>query len=60
MDATNTGEMFTDEQIQEMTIKDFNAKGIVKINSDEETLLAGKNRKERRLWLKANKKFKKI
>ena len=52
-----TGEMFTDKQFNKMTGAEKTKLKIVGLTSEEEKLLVGMNRKGRRVWLKANKKF---
>lgn len=56
MASTETGEMFTDEQVNKMTVEQKESLKIVGITPDEENLLSGMNRKGRRAWLKKNKK----
>lgn len=57
MASMATGEMFTDKQFNKMTGAEKTKLKIVGLTSEEEKLLVGMNRKGRRVWLKANKKF---
>lgn len=59
MTSTETGEMFTQEQYDDMPVEKREELKIVGITPQEEQMLKGMNRKDRRAWLKANKKFKK-
>ena len=57
MGSTETGELFTEAQYQAMPIKVRKDLGIVSITPEESEMLTGMNRKQRRDWLRANKKF---
>lgn len=57
MASLSTGEMFTDEQVSKMTEPQKAKLKIVGINPEEEKLLSRMNRKDRRAWLKKNKKL---
>lgn len=56
MASTETGEMFTDKQFAEMTEEKRQDLGLVRLTPQEEQLLRGMNRKQRREWLRKNKK----
>jgi hypothetical protein len=57
MASTETGELFTDEQYKAMSVEKRAELKIVGITSEESQMLSGMNRKQRRDWLRANKKF---
>ena len=57
MASISTGEMYTNEQVNKMTVAEKTKLKIVGLTPEEEKLLVGMNRKGRRTWLKANKKF---
>ena len=59
MASTSTGEMFTQEQYEALTPQKREELKIVGLSEQESQMLQGMNRKDRRAWLKANKKFKK-
>lgn len=59
MASTSTGEMFTQEQYEALTPQKREELKIVGVTEQESQMLQGMNRKDRRAWLKANKKFKK-
>lgn len=59
MASINSGEMFTQAQYEEMTPQEREDKQLVNLTPEESQMLQGMNRKDRRTWLKANKKFKK-
>ncbi len=59
MASSETGEMFTQEQYEVMTPQKREKLKLVNITPQESAMLEGMNRKDRRAWLKANKKFKK-
>ena len=56
MASTETGEMFTDQQFAEMTEQKRQDLGLVPLTPDEEQMLRSMNRKQRREWLRKNKK----
>ena len=58
MASTETGEMFTQAQVDAMPEPKKAELGIVKLTADESAMLATMNRQQRRKWLKDNKKFK--
>lgn len=58
MASTSTGEMFTQEQYEALTPEKREELKIVGLSEEESQLLQKMNRKDRRAWLKANKKFK--
>lgn len=60
MASIGTGEMFTQEQYDQLTITQRAEMKIVGVTPEESEMLSGMNRKQRRAWLKANKKFKKV
>ena len=57
MASTETGEMFTQEQYEALTPQKREELKIVGITPQESEMLSGMNRKDRRAWLKANKKL---
>lgn len=57
MASTETGELFTQKQYDEMPITKRQELGIVGITPEEAKMLSGMNRKDRRNWLRENKKF---
>ena len=57
MASIETGEMFTQEQFEAMSIEKRAELKIVGVTPEEQQLLGGMNRKQRRDWLRANKKF---
>lgn len=59
MASINSGEMFTQAQYEAMTPKEREDKQLVNLTLEEQQILEPMNRKARRAWLKANKKFKK-
>lgn len=60
MASIDSGEMFTQEQFEAMTQAERAKKKIVNLTPQESQYLANMNRKQRREWLKANKKFKPV
>ncbi len=60
MASTSTGEMFTQEQYEALSPRKRDELKIVNLTPQESEMLAGMNRKDRRAWLKANKKFKAV
>lgn len=58
MASTETGELFTDEQYKNMSVKQRSELKIVGITSEESTILSKMSRFERRKWMRENKKFK--
>ena len=56
MASLETGEMFTEKQVQSMSIGTRAKLKLVGITSEEEKMLDGMNRKDRRAWLKTKKK----
>ena len=56
MASTTTGEMYTDEQVRKMSAEQKEVLKIVGLTPEEEKLLSGMNRKNRRAWLKIHKK----
>lgn len=54
MASTETGQMFT--EIEYEKLPDVAKKNLVKLTPEEEQLLKGMDRRERRAWLRANKK----
>lgn len=60
MGSTETGELFTQEQYDNMPVFKREELGIVGITPEESALLQGMtSRKERRDWMRAHKKFSK-
>jgi hypothetical protein len=59
MASSVTGEMFTQEQYEALTPQRREELKVVGLSEQESQELQGMNRKDRRVWLKANKKFKK-
>lgn len=59
MGSMATGETFTQNQYEAMTPQKREELKIVSITPEESEVLQGMNRKDRRDWLRANKKFKK-
>lgn len=57
MGSTKTGELFTQEQYDAMSAVRRAELGLVPISPTESVSLQGMNRKERRDWLRDNKKF---
>jgi hypothetical protein len=57
MGSTETGEMFTQEQYDAMTVVQRAELGLVRLNTEESKTLEGMNRKQRRDWLRKNKKL---
>ena len=58
--ASTTGEMFTQQQYDQLTITQREKVKIVGGTPEESEMLSGMNRKQRRAWMKANKKFKQV
>lgn len=56
MASLSTGEMYTDEEVSKMTEPQKSKLKIVGITPKEQELLNTMNRKDRRAWLKKNKK----
>lgn len=57
MGSMSTGEMFTQDQYDNMPIQKREELQIVGLTPEEAEHLKGMNRKERRTWMRANKKF---
>lgn len=57
MASTETGELFTQEQYEAMSEAQKQDLGIVGITPQESEMLSKMNRKNRRAWLRANKKL---
>lgn len=60
MASTETGELYTQVQYDKMPIAERDQLGIVNISPEESRLLSGMNRRQRREWLRANKKLKRV
>jgi len=56
MASTETGEMFTQEQYEALTPQKREELKIVGVTPQESEMLSGMNRKDRRAWLRINKK----
>ena len=56
MGSTETGEMFTEAQVREMTPQRVKDLGLVKLTPGDVEFLARMNRRDRRAWLRANKR----
>lgn len=59
MGGINTEDLYTQEEVDAMVPAELQAKGVVKLTPEDQKAMAGMNRKERRKYLKDNKKFKK-
>jgi hypothetical protein len=57
MGSTETGELFTQEQYDAMPLTRREELKIVGITPEESAHLQGMNRKDRRDWMRKNKKF---
>lgn len=57
MASTSTGQMFSQEQVDAMTVEERAKHGLVEINDDEQVLLGGMTDAQRVDWLKENKGF---
>ena len=55
MASTETGEMFTQQQYEEMSVAERARLGLVQINPAEQQKLAPMTLEERKQWLKQNK-----
>jgi hypothetical protein len=57
MGSMETGELLTEEQYQALYLEKRTELKIVGINPEESAMLQGMNRKQRRDWMRKNKKF---
>jgi hypothetical protein len=57
MASTETGELFTEEQYRVMSEEKRTELKIVGLTPEESAMLSCMNRKQRRDWLRKNKKF---
>ena len=57
MASMETGEMFTQEEYNAMPVQKRAELKLVNVTEEESQMLSGMNRKDRRIWLKANKKL---
>lgn len=55
MASTTTGEMYTQEQFNDMTVQERAALGLVRITPKQEATLAPMTPEQRKVWLKENK-----
>lgn len=59
MGSTETGELFTQAQYDSMPAEKREELGAVRLSPAESKQLEGMNRKQRRDWMRKNKKFSK-